>query len=104
MTLPSPLRIGYRDWSVAPWPIELAFAEGSLGDCDANYGVIRVADNLDAPQEACVLFHEAFHAVWSVFGLPAKAREEDAVNALSAGFVQMWRDNPALRDYLNALA
>lgn len=102
MKLPTTIRVGYKDYAVELWPAAIANAERALGQCDPLAAKIYVCEGLFDIETAKVLMHEVFHALWDVGCLHAAADhdEELAVSVLSNGFMQVWRDNPALRECL----
>lgn len=102
MTLPTRLRIVHRDYTIEPWPPNLAVSANHLGECDANNGIIRICEDLEPDHERYVLVHEILHALYHAGDLAGR-EEESLVTVMAALWLQVWRDNPNLREYLNAV-
>lgn len=68
-----------------------------MGKCEVAALRISVQDELPLATEQDTLFHEVTHAIEKTLGLDLT---ELQVNALSAGWVQVLRDNPELAKYL----
>ena len=50
---------------------------------------------------SCILvWHELFHVVYEQYNLKEK-KEEDTVNAMSRGIVQILKDNPQLKKWMD---
>ncbi len=50
---------------------------------------------------SCILvWHEVCHIIYEQYGLKDK-KEEDVVNAMSRGFVQILRDNPGFKNWMD---
>lgn len=101
MNLPYTLKIGYRDYAVDYLPTAVAVAGAMLGQCDTRIPEISVREGLTDLDTAQVLLHELFHAIWDSGCLHTmEPTEETVVSVLSNGFMQVWRDNPDLREFL----
>lgn len=99
--LPPTVRVGFRDIAVRVRPINHAIGEAQLGTYDGVDGVIWVSDGLDETLTVNVFLHELLHAMYDVGN--ADGDEEHIVTILANQMTQVWRDNPALRTYLNAI-
>lgn len=102
-----PLRIGYRDWEVVPWSSAEADLTDAVGVCVPLNAEIRVRCDLgenDPLYEGEVLIHELLHAMINQSNLILdEDLEENIVGILAKTFLQVWRDNEPLRDYLISL-
>lgn len=97
-SLPTRIKVGYRDYRVEEWPAHEADSDGK---CDTRNGVIRIRADLERQLAAEILWHEATHAAWDMAGLESGATEEAAVTALSRQTMQIWRDNPDLIAFID---
>lgn len=101
MILPTSLRIGYRDYRVERWPSKTANANDAHGMHDPVNAVIYVSEDRTGWDAVDTLFHEILHAIYTVAGIAGSDDEEHTVSHISPSWVQVWRDNPALRDFFN---
>lgn len=98
MKLPETLRIGYRDFTVEAWakpPIEVA------GECDTNWGAIKVDTQYGPERTAEVLLHEVLHAAYRNGGIEQGDSEERVVTILANQLSQIWRDNLDLVTFMS---
>ena len=104
MDMPRIIKIGYRMWRTRR---HTASENGDRGECLIDPAVLTIRNDLAGVYEAGVLLHELCHAVWEMQGIdlnglceePHKV-EEQVVNALSQGLMQVFDDTPQLLEYL----
>ena len=89
------------------WTDEPIHVDGRVcrGDVDYNRARIRLSsreDILGEGQKVPVLMHEVVHAMLYERGRCKDAEDEDLVDALAAGFVNLVRQNPGLVQYIQA--
>lgn len=104
-TTPKTARIGPANYDV-----ELVedgvFVDGDpnpkMGMCHPNGELIKLSVKYMASPVALVslFIHEALHGIWHNQGLKPKAKEEEVVQAMEIGLVQLLRDNPGLIDWI----
>lgn len=96
---PTSLRILGREW-VIEYPDSLRMeSEDLLGTCDTdNFTIYVRQNNIEAMRDT--LLHEILHALWFVFCVPKKAKEEQTVRQLTAGLSALFDQNPDLYPYL----
>ncbi len=91
------LRIGHADYAVMFMDPDTHDSFGTnLGECDNHTHVIVICPDQPPAEQARTLLHEALHAVWSVYGLPARVTEEGACSRLEGPLLCLLRDNPHL--------
>ncbi len=95
------IRVGYRDFAVEDWNRQTAVSAERYGECDKNYGIIRVSTDYGPHRTAATLIHETLHACYAVSGLADKEPEEKVVTVLSQVLAQVIRDNPDFVAYLS---
>lgn len=97
--LPKKLKIG-------PYPWTIKFADGwakyedsnKWGLCDHGTATITISSPETMPSKEMligVVIHEVLHAIWTIAGLPVKAKEEEAVAGMEVGLLQLVKDNPS---------
>ena len=72
-----------------------------IADIDYNTSKIRLSNEIkDAGREARVLFHELVHAILYERGMDEERKNENLVDELAAGIVNLIRHNPDLVSYI----
>lgn len=91
------LRVGYADYAVMFMDPDTHPSVGTnVGECDNQAHTIVIDPDQPPAEQARTLLHEALHAVWSVYGLPARVTEEGACSRLEGPLLCLIRDNPHL--------
>ena len=103
-SLPSTIKVGAHDYTVAEKDQAWKDAVGAYGLCQYEAQVISVV----TAKVSCTfvfdtLLHEILHAIWRERDLDDDDEEEKVVTVLAAGLTAMFRDNPALMKYQNAV-
>jgi len=76
-------------------------AEKSLGLFSQEKMTIWLHPKFESEQiEAETVIHEMMHAIYSVFGVHEKDRQERVVSQMSIGMASVIRDNPKLIEWL----
>lgn len=88
------LRVGHHDYSLVALPEDDDDFGQIAGDCCRPTLTIRVDLTAPPTDQADTLLHEALHAIWQVYGLPAKVTEEEAATRLAGPLLALLRDNP----------
>lgn len=93
-SLPTSIRVGYRDYKISEYPARISEAEGNVGWHSGMLNEIAVRVDGQVPSEqADSLIHEVIHACFQVGGLKYDD-EEKIVTILAHQLTQVWRDNP----------
>ncbi len=79
-----------------------ATSKDVFGECDHPMGTIRIRADIDPIKMANTMLHEVLHACFYIADLQDEDKEERTVTTLANQLSQVWRDNPALIDWLNA--
>jgi hypothetical protein len=100
-SLPDTIRVGPYDMRLLPMDGSHADAAGVFGYFKRRDQVIAIdVSHVSSAALADTLLHEITHAIWWVYGLEDKDEEERTVATLSTGWTQVYRDNPALLDWI----
>ena len=99
MDLPTAIRVGPYDFRITRVPKE-ALQTGCFADCNTPTQVIRIDEIVTGVLLVDCVLHELTHALWWTSGLDHEALEERAICSLSTGWVQVWRDNPRLLEWI----
>ena len=89
------LRVGHADYAVMAMDPDTHDDFGTnAGECCNATMVILVDPTLPPSEQGRTLLHEALHAVWDVYGLPATVTQEGACSRLEGPLLCLIRDNP----------
>ena len=108
-TIPHKLRIGFRDYVIQPMqPHERGNNEDYLGLHYGQRGIITINFTCDPPypdiELVSTIMHELFHAVLSIQAHSlTEQQEEQVVEGITCGFMQVCRDNPHLLTWLHEM-
>jgi hypothetical protein len=102
--LPHSIRVGYRDFQVVK--TGQYHQERDLGGSHESMGFLKIAGGMEPWLEAEVLIHEILHMCWRMASLDKleAVNEELIVDQTGRQLMQVWRDNPDFRAYMNAVA
>jgi hypothetical protein len=100
-SIPTSIRVGYRDYRVEMWSAITATSSERYAECDRVALVIRVREDLPEQFKAECVLHETLHAAYDMAGLESGDPEERTVSLLSNQLAAIWRDNPDLVAYLS---
>jgi len=78
--------------------------DGQNGDGAVTYNIalIEIVDGMPIEVERPVVLHEVLHAMFKGQGQNDYRSDENLIEAIAHGMVQILRDNPALVAYLTA--
>ena len=93
---PLSVRIGGYDMQVVF--DAMMMREGLLGEIDTVNLTIRLMPDMPMPMVARVMLHEIIHGILENAGI--NEHDEQIVDAIANGFVQVFRDNPYLAEWL----
>lgn len=102
--LPKKLRISAYDFRLELWDSSQAQSTRKFGEFSAIEQRITIQAEYASPVTMVdTLLHEILHAIYWVHGIDDKDEEERIVNTMAVAWTQVWRDNPALLDWLTAI-
>src|SRR5688572_7820069 len=96
--LPKRLQVGYLTYAVEQWAKS---PPDQCGECDNNWGIIKVDVQYGPQRTAEILLHEVLHAIYRNGAIEAGDEEERVVTILANQLSQIWRDNPELVTFLS---
>ena len=71
--------------------------EGARGLYHANSHSIDLEADMPSRVEAVnIVLHELGHAIWNIYSLPRRPKEERVVSVMGVAWAQVFRDNPKL--------
>ena len=100
---PAFVTLGPVDYAIEELPETLAREAVRLGDSDHIRTTIRIDFSLPDRVVGVTMLHEILHCIWDSYSIGTKSSEERTVEALSNGFAAVWRNNPKLVRWLNAM-
>jgi hypothetical protein len=101
--LPRSLRIAGYDITIEEWNHHAAQASSRYGEFSSIEQTIRVSDKIvNLPKRVDTVLHEIHHAIWWAYGIHDRDNQERIVSVLGTAWMQIWRDNPALVEWLSA--
>ena len=103
MKLPELIRIGPHDVTIKAWTSSEANSHGASGWFSSSELQIRVDASQPNTVQVEVLLHEINHAIYQLFSLAQEDVEEKTVGAFAVGYTQVFRDNPQLRKWFDAM-
>ncbi len=98
--LPPSIRVGYRTYAIEIMSAMHSTSRDVFGECDNCVGIIRIRADLDRVKAVNTMLHEIMHACFYVAGLQDEDKQERTVTGLANQVTQVWRDNPALIDWI----
>lgn len=98
--LPQSVKIGWRDFRIEDFPLAEARERGLYGSTHLQQGIIRIDQSHDARTTAATLLHEILHAIFNVWQMSKEDGEERIVSTIESGLATVWRDNPAVFEWI----
>lgn len=97
MIIPNKIRIGNFDYDVelTEQPILLDYQLCS-GLCDVHNQLIQIDAGLTDQNKERVLWHETVHGLFEYLGLDFGEKNENIVDSVARGVMQLVRDNPLM--------
>lgn len=100
-SLPDTIRVGPFDMRIVLVPVDQATSESRWGAFHSIPQVIELMTTYPTLFKAAdTLVHEINHAIFWAYGIDEKDEEERTVATFATGWVQVYRDNPWLLDWL----
>ncbi|WP_109076266.1 MULTISPECIES: hypothetical protein [unclassified Azospirillum] len=101
--LPASIRVGPFDFEILKMDPMRASAERKFGFFSAVEQQIAIQADMATPFKAAdTLIHEINHAIFWAYGIEDADAEERTVSALATAWVQVYRDNPWLLEWIGA--
>lgn len=101
MKLPTSVRIGFKDYSIKPYPEDAQRENGNWGHCKHGPAEMFVHNTEDGRETANTLLHEILHACCHVGATEMpRDQEEKTVNIFANQLSGVFRDNPELIKWL----
>jgi len=97
--LPASVKVGHRDIAIVL--ASRAELDGAYGDFLDDAQRIRLDRERKPQSQAETLIHEILHACWPAHWSLVGDVEETFVSTLAPRLAAVWRDNPALVDWLS---
>lgn len=98
---PKSLRIGPYDIKIKSFEHAQALAVGRYGEFSSVELTIRVDFLINPIKSLNTLLHEINHALAWISGITFESADEEAIVQIMAnGWVQIYRDNPELLEYI----
>lgn len=100
MKLPKYVKVGAWDYTIVEFAHVDAACSSRFGDCRTNDKRIRVDLVWGRRKAAHTLLHEILHAVYYEWSMQKEDDEERLVDILASGLAAVWRDNPAVMQWI----
>ena len=98
--LPCQVRVLAFDIDIVDWkPHD---ARGKFGEFSSLENIIRVDFSTDKINVVDTLLHEINHAIYWAYGIDDEDKEERTVATFSSAWVQVYRDNPWLIEFIKS--
>lgn len=99
--LPKKIVIAGFDITFEPLTHYEANEKHSWGEFAANQQKIRIDETIPTPYKLIdTLLHEIGHAIYWAYGIYDDDKEERIVSTFATAWMQVYRDNPWLLDYI----
>ncbi len=99
--LPEKIKIAGTDWTIESKPMDsMEKYHGTFGLTYSMQSKIIIVITGNNHADVDTLLHEIFHAIFFTYGIQEDDDEERTVAALGTAWVQVLRDNPELRKYI----
>lgn len=99
--LPDKIKVAGTDWTIECQGMDkLERYNGTFGLTYNMRSLIIVVITGNKQADLDTLIHEIFHAIFFTYGIEEDDNEERTVAALGTAWVQVLRDNPELRKYI----
>lgn len=100
--LPESIRVAGHDIAVTVKSEQWRTSTDHHGEfCHIDMEIL-IAPTFAKPGRAAeIVIHEVMHAIWWAFNVSDRDDEERTITNLAGGLQQVWRDNPALIEWIN---
>ena len=88
------LKILNLDWSVTWVPKNISSGTEKFAWADLRNQALFIEESLSSGKSRESILHEILHALYWVFDLKDKEKEERVISCLSTGLLSIFRDNP----------
>lgn len=98
--LPKKIRVAAFDIQIEDWRPISAAASRRFGEFSCMESLIRIDTSVDKVKVVDTLLHEISHAICWAYGVEDADKEERIVGTFGTAWTQIFRDNPALLDFI----
>lgn len=103
--IPNKIIVAGRSIAVESFPDGIALAKNLYGQFRPDRPAILIDFEYPDPQHILtVLIHEINHAIYSFYNIDDKMDEEKTVTAMAIGWVQVYKDNPKLVEFIRKVS
>lgn len=100
MTLPKSVRVFGIPYTIEKHDRITVDGQNADGSVTYNTALIEIVDGMPLEVERVVVMHEVLHAMFKAQGQNEYRSDENLIEAVAHGVVQVIRDNPLLLSYL----
>jgi len=98
MKIPTKIRILALDFKIEDWHPHEACTK--FGEFKPLASLIKVDFSTEKISALDTLLHEINHAIYWTYGMDDEDKEERVVSIMSSAWVQVYRDNPWLLEFI----
>lgn len=100
---PASIRVAAFDFAIKGIEPLSAMAEQKYGWCATIEQAIYVDFNTRPSKVLDTMLHEVLHAMYWAYGMQDEDKEERMVGTMATAWTQVWRDNPGLLAWVQAM-
>ena len=101
--LPGIIRVGPFDMRILPWAHQEAATRGKFAEFTVPEFAIRIDVSMPPAKIVDSLIHELNHAIFWVYGIEDRDKEERLVGTLATAWTAIFRDSPEVLDCISKL-
>jgi hypothetical protein len=98
--MPTSVKVGWRDYKIETMSRGESVCRNRTGEILQVDERIRISDGVSRRHQSETLLHEIMHAVYWLWNVSEKMDEEPIVLSLAGGLATVWRDNPAVMEWI----
>lgn len=100
--LPKKVKVAAFDVAIIPYEEQRARVGEVFGEFSCVENVIRI-DMSISPMQICeTLVHEIAHSIYWIYSVDDSDEEERVVSVMSTGWMQVYRDNPKILEFISS--
>ena len=103
MKPPSSIKVGYAEFAVRPFSLDLDADGGMYGRFSRASCLIEYHPRQHREHELDTLLHEVLHACWAQAALNDEDDEERIITGLSNTLTQVLKDNPEFLKWIRSV-
>lgn len=100
MELPKLIKVAGFDIKIVEWERLAASAAHRFGEWSDVESIIRIDTSVEKSNVIDTVLHELNHVIFWAYNLEEKDSEERICATLATAYLQVWRDNPKLYDWI----